>query len=119
MSNAGMILGPFPGAVYENSALEVTQGDRIILYTDGIIETRSKRGDLFGEEQLMRFIEMHAADSAEATADLLIEHLFRWSGKTWNSPLDDDLTLVIVDMAGARTDAPESQGYVTPSEKPT
>jgi hypothetical protein len=118
LSNAGTILGPFPDSVYENSTLELTQGDRIILYTDGIVETRSKRGELFGEEQLITFIEKHATDSAETTADRLIKHLFHWSGRDGNSSLDDDLTLVIVDLAGVRAVAPESQVHVIHFGKP-
>ncbi len=49
-------------------------------------------------DRLKAFIENHAADSADRTADQLIEHLFKWSGKARAASFEDDLTLIIIDL---------------------
>jgi len=102
----GTILGPFPELVYENATLDLEEDDRIILYTDGIIETRSRTGEFFGDDRLEAFIKGHSSDSADCIADKFIEHLSRWSGRSQERALDDDLTLIVVDVV-AEPDAPE------------
>jgi serine phosphatase RsbU (regulator of sigma subunit) len=100
------ILGPFPETVYENATLDLAKGDRLILYTDGIIETKSRMGEFFGDDRLEAFIKGHSVDSADALADNLIEHLSRWSGRSQARALDDDLTLIVIDVV-AEPDAPK------------
>ena len=94
----GTILGPFKNSAYENMFLDISTGDRLLLYTDGIIETENKSGEFFGDDRLQAFIEAHADDTADHTADQLIDHLFKWAGKSRQSSLEDDLTLIIIDF---------------------
>ena len=96
LSDGGTVLGPFPDTVYQNSTLGLEKDDWLILYTDGIIETRNKAGELFGDKRLEEFIETHSSESADRTADDLMTHLSRWSGKSGESSLDDDLTLIVL-----------------------
>ncbi len=98
-SASGIILGPFPDAVYENATLELAEGDRVVLYTDGIIEARNRAGEFFEEERLIAFLKERNFEPAGQVADKLIDHLSRWSGKSRQASLDDDLTLVVVDIA--------------------
>jgi len=106
LPTGGTILGPFPNSVYENTALDLAKDDRLVLYTDGIIETRSRTGEFFGDDRLEAFIKGHSSDSANCLADKFIEHLSRWSGRSQERALDDDLTLIVVDVV-AEPDAPE------------
>jgi serine phosphatase RsbU (regulator of sigma subunit) len=96
--STGMILGPFPNSVYENSTLDLGRGDRLLLYTDGIVEARNRAEDFFGEERLIAFMESHASEAADRVADELIAHISKWSGRSRQKSHDDDLTLVIVDI---------------------
>jgi hypothetical protein len=41
-------LGLLPDAEYETSSLNLAADDRLILYTDGVLEARNAAGDLFG-----------------------------------------------------------------------
>ena len=104
----GAILGPFPESMYENAAVDLAKDDRLILYTDGIIETRSRTGECFGDDRLEAFIKGHSSDSADCIADKFIEHLSRWSGRSQERAFDDDLTLIVVDVV-AEPDAPENR----------
>ena len=98
LSPSGTILGPFPDSVYVNTSLDIAQGDRLVLFTDGIIETRNKSGELYGDQRLVAFIEAHPSDSVNSTADQLIEHLINWSGRSHETSFDDDLTLMVIDV---------------------
>lgn len=94
----GTILGPFPELVLENATLDLATGDRVILYTDGIIETKRRTAEFFGDDRLEAFIKEHSADSADTIADKLIEHLGSWSGRSEEGVLDDDLTFIVIDV---------------------
>jgi serine phosphatase RsbU (regulator of sigma subunit) len=98
LSMGGTILGPFSNPVYESAALDIAKGDRLVLYTDGFIETKNRIGELFGDERLEAFVKVHSSEAADFTADQLIEHLSRWSGRLHKRSYDDDLTLIIVDV---------------------
>jgi len=98
LTHAGTILGPFPDLVYENKELHLAKGDRLVLYTDGIIETRSKGGELFGDHQLEALIKAQSADPPEVSASQIVEQVLRWSGRSAGRSPDDDLTLLIADV---------------------
>jgi hypothetical protein len=102
----GTIMGPFPGSVYQNATLDLAKSDRLVLYTDGIIETKNGTGEFFGEEHFEKFVMDHSADSADGFADKLFEHLSSWSGRSQDRVLDDDLTLIVIDVVIA-PDAPK------------
>lgn len=97
-SRAGAILGPFPETVYENEELSPAKEDRLLLYTDGLAETKNKSGEFFGEDRIEALLEAHSSDSAEFTADRIVEQLFKWSGRSEETSLDDDLTFIVVDV---------------------
>jgi len=98
LSIGGTILGPFPDSSYDNGSLDYAKDDRLVLYTDGIIEAGSKTGELFGQDRMETFFEAHSSDSADRTSDQLLEHLRTWSGRLRESSYEDDLTLVVMDI---------------------
>jgi stage II sporulation SpoE-like protein len=98
LSLGGLIMGPFPNAIYENTALDIVKGDRLVLYTDGITEASSKTGELFGQDRLEALIKDCSSYSADRAADQFIEHLSNWSGRSLGTSLDDDVTLIIIDV---------------------
>ncbi len=97
LAKGGLLLGPFAEAQYINEEYEFGQQDRLVLYTDGIIEARTKSGELFGMQRLEALIRGKAVHTTEECADFIITRLMQWSGKGQNASLDDDLTLIIID----------------------
>jgi sigma-B regulation protein RsbU (phosphoserine phosphatase) len=93
----GPLLGPFPEAVYPETATALQAGDRVILYTDGILEARNAAGSFFGEAEYRRFIRDRRSLAPGPFADALLDRLSAWSGKGPRGVQDDDLTVVILD----------------------
>lgn len=62
-SESSLPVGIFADTIYRNNVLRVTEGDCLILYTDGITEAENGQGEWFGFERLRRAAE-ESADAA-------------------------------------------------------
>lgn len=60
----GLILAAFDFAVYANAAYALEEGDRLLLYTDGIVEAANAEGDFFGQEALSAVLQQTAETGA-------------------------------------------------------
>jgi serine phosphatase RsbU (regulator of sigma subunit) len=96
----GLFLGSFPTANYSNIEEPFEEGDWLILYTDGLTETRNNEHDLFGEHRLREFVQGAVENSADLMADCLLERLGTWSGRTAVGDPEDDLTLLACHFRG-------------------
>ncbi|MGA8090440.1 MAG: SpoIIE family protein phosphatase [Terracidiphilus sp.] len=92
----GMLLAAVQGANYESKTLPLESGDRLLLYTDGLVEARNAEGRLFGEESLAAELKTSARMTPSETADHLIGAVQRWALSQ-----DDDLTVLVCDFVGA------------------
>jgi hypothetical protein len=90
----GLMLGPFPDATYRSVSRDLTAGDRIVMTTDGLIEATDAAGRQFGDARLTRLLLDGGGLSAEGLAEKLLAEANAWT----NADLDDDVTLVIVDV---------------------
>lgn len=92
----GPVLGMLADARYEMGSAVLDAGDRLVLYTDGIVEAACGSGEM-GEERLLAALRgmrgLAAADAARAVLKAAMD----FSG---DSPLDDDATVVVVDVSG-------------------
>jgi sigma-B regulation protein RsbU (phosphoserine phosphatase) len=93
----GLALGFFEAASYEEIEHSLEVGDRLLLYTDGMIEAENAAEDFFGAERVKLAIAAAAPLSPDAAADALLETIHTWSGRSAN----DDLTIVLVDWQPA------------------
>jgi sigma-B regulation protein RsbU (phosphoserine phosphatase) len=91
----GMLLAAVPGANYESKSVLLKSGDRLLLYTDGLVEARNAEGRLFGEESLAAALTTSARMTPFETADHLISAVQRWALSQ-----DDDLTVLVCDFVG-------------------
>ncbi len=82
--------------------LELQPGDRVLLYTDGIIEARSPDGEFFGEQQLSDFVIRSAGAGFPAPETL--RRLMRELLTHQADQLQDDASIVVVEWRGGTAD---------------
>jgi len=97
----GLLLGLFPEATYSDVEVQVEPGDKAILYTDGVSETRSPSKQEFGADLLKEFLESNHHLKADMFAGLLLEELWGWSEHPKGRGQEDDITLLAIDFQGS------------------
>jgi phosphoserine phosphatase RsbU/P len=94
----GLILGPFGTAEYQCAERYFASGDRLVMYTDGITEATNASDFMFESERLKLAIQNGRALKTEDFADSLLREVREWSNKKMNDCLDDDVTLIVIDI---------------------
>jgi phosphoserine phosphatase RsbU/P len=92
----GLLLGFLPDAQYANARLEsIAAGDRLLLYSDGVLEARDRASEFFDAERVARWLADIETDTAEIFADSALNELTRWSDRR---RFDDDVTFVVAQV---------------------
>lgn len=94
----GLLLGLFPDAPYSVAEVYVEPGDKLVLYTDGILETRSPSKEEFGTDLFKVFLESKHNLKADEFADSLLDELTAWSENRKGDGQEDDITLLVIDF---------------------
>jgi sigma-B regulation protein RsbU (phosphoserine phosphatase) len=92
LGSSGMVLGVFPDNEYLEAELPLKSGDRLILYTDGITEARSRDDEEFGEERLSGALMRNRHLSAAELHAAVMEEVTRFA----TAGFQDDATLLAV-----------------------
>jgi len=92
----GLILAAFDFATFTNAAQPLQPGDRLLLYTDGIVEAANVAGDFFGTEALIDVLKKSVHLAPSDAADHVIQMIQKWSRTQ-----DDDWTVLICDYKSA------------------
>jgi phosphoserine phosphatase RsbU/P len=95
--NNGVMLGHFPDWAYTSIEQPFAAGDRLILYTDGLIEATNERGDFFDAERLCSLARDGRAQTPDVFADTLLRGIDAWTGGAAAGGFADDVTIVVVD----------------------
>jgi sigma-B regulation protein RsbU (phosphoserine phosphatase) len=99
---SGILMGHFPDAKYTPVEHPIADGDRIVLYTDGIIEATNRQGEFFDPERLREFIASHPGGPAEAFSGALLGHLSSWCERGPDTGgFEDDITFVVASITPA------------------
>lgn len=88
----GLMLAAFDFAAYQTMSHSLQRGDRLLLYTDGIVEASNSAGEFFGQDHLSKLLQDTTALNAHNAADHIVQSVQKWA-----STQDDDLTVLVCD----------------------
>jgi len=86
-------LGILEDADYEETRLHLKPGDKIVLYTDGIVEAMNGKGEIFGFERLLKTIQGAFFMSADHLLKEILDSVYTFADK---AAQHDDLTVIVV-----------------------
>jgi len=92
LSVAGAVLGQFPDWVYEQSDLQLRRGDRLMLFTDGLVEACNQDDEPFGEERVTRI----ALENPGASAGKLERLLTQAASEHCGGRFQDDASMIVL-----------------------
>jgi phosphoserine phosphatase RsbU/P len=92
----GLLFGVASSYAYPECELRLDCGDRLVLYTDGLIEPENARGESFGDRELGQVIKASQGLAASDLAERLLSALSKW--QPGPAAQQDDITLLVVDM---------------------
>jgi phosphoserine phosphatase RsbU/P len=87
----GPVIGMLPDARFEERSIQLTPGDVVLFYTDGVIECRNEEQEQFGRARLEAFLSLHGKAPGAGIVGLLDAELARFRG---TQPFRDDVTCI-------------------------
>ena len=97
LENNGPVVGVVKDLEFPSVGHLLKNGDRLVLYTDGVIEARDEQAALYGEERLMDIISKNMNSEVKDFTEHVFTDLQAFCG---NSPRCDDIALFAVDIVG-------------------
>ncbi len=89
----GTVLGAFDFAPFGEGVAELSEGDVLVVYSDGITEAQNDAGEEYGEERLAALVTERRHETAENIRRDIFDDIDRWSG---GAERGDDQTVVIL-----------------------
>jgi len=89
----GIPLGIFSQSTYEIHREELTSGDSLIIYTDGVSETRNDKNLEYGDERTVETIQKFYDHSSGVLIDTFMNELDTFRG---SAPRSDDVTFMVI-----------------------
>ncbi len=104
LGEGGPVLGPLPDATYERGFVKVRPGDLLVLFTDGIVESRhGGEGEEFGIERLLDTVRaLHGRKPGEIVQGVF-QRVEEWTG---GGPPEDDRTVLVVSYPALPAEVP-------------
>ncbi len=90
----GLLVGIESDYVYETATLDLNDVDRIILYSDGLIEQVNPSGEAFEKNRVREVLATSGSAREDVTA--LFQRIEEFAGK---ASLDDDTTVASIEIA--------------------
>ena len=95
----GMPVGLMEGAEFTMESLQLSPGDRVVIYSDGVSEAQNQTSEFFGKKRLKEILTKHATESCRAIHDAIQEGVAAF---TEGAPQSDDITVVVLEYSGPR-----------------
>lgn len=97
-TRSGFILAGMDGVKYKTHDFQLSPGDIVYLYTDGVTEATNSESELYGEERLLQAINSREFESMEDICKFIKSDVDRFVGE---EPQFDDITMLAFKYNGA------------------
>lgn len=88
-TSSGLLLGISPENTYDKIVTSVSPGDIIVIYSDGIIDSRNKNGEAFGSQ---RVIDVLKSKSDSDKLSQFKNEFINFTGGNY----DDDISIIVI-----------------------
>ncbi|MBF0545403.1 MAG: SpoIIE family protein phosphatase [Candidatus Riflebacteria bacterium] len=86
-------LGCRKKAVFSLENITLSRGDSIMFYSDGLIESQTKKGEVLGFQRVKKEVSHLLSENPEKS----VSNIFDWHGElTGNASIQDDITVAIL-----------------------
>jgi sigma-B regulation protein RsbU (phosphoserine phosphatase) len=93
LDKGGPVLGLFPDAPYEATTVEVSSGDLLVMYSDGLVEATNREGEEYGDDRLTELLHRHADETPAQLRESIKTSLASFASE---SEAQDDLTFAVI-----------------------
>jgi len=93
LSRTGVPLGIVSDMTWERKDLQLSPGDLLVLYTDGVTDAQNEQEVFFGDERLQRSAQSNSGGTAQFIHDAIRLEIRKFVG---GAPQFDDITLVVL-----------------------
>ena len=95
----GTVLGVNADPEYKENVVRLEAGERIVIYTDGIVEAFNADREEYSDNRLQALLAGSTHNSVEELVNLVMEDVGDFAGATEQS---DDMTVLAVEYLGVR-----------------
>ena len=89
-----MPVGLLVVAKFEMAEHKLADGDKLVIYSDGVTESENTHGEFFGKQRLREVVTAHAAESCAAIHDAILRAVTVF---TEGAPQSDDITVLVLE----------------------
>jgi phosphoserine phosphatase RsbU/P len=93
----GRFLGMLPDLELQEYSVQLSEGDRLFVYSDGVVDAMNGSGSRYGYERLVRFLDETRDVALNEAVERLTADIATWRGK---APAFDDLTILAIEAMG-------------------
>ena len=95
MNSDGPLIGLVPSQ-YASKTVHVQRGDRLLVYTDGVLEAANQSGAFFGDERFHLVIAQNATKSSAELGRAIVDEMRHWCQNA--AGFADDVTLAVIEV---------------------
>jgi len=92
----GLLFGVIPDPEYPVRELAIRAGERLLLYTDGLIEPQNANGESFGDRKLEEVMRKNQSLLPAELLEQMLSEIRAWQPPSL--PQQDDITLIVIDV---------------------
>jgi sigma-B regulation protein RsbU (phosphoserine phosphatase) len=89
-----MPVGLLVDARFESAEDKLEDGDKLVIYSDGVTESENTQGEFFGKQRLREVVAAHAGESCAAIHDAIVKAVAVF---TEGAPQADDITVLVLE----------------------